>query len=130
MPPVGPCVAVVPGVVPPLLPAGDEIGTTPPVAADAPAVPHPNATRTTTIGNLEQPVAFLGRLSTDRFGERHARMLADDGVDLAATARTDDPTMLALAEVDRAGQAGYRFYAKGTAAPGLTTETALAMLPQ
>jgi fructokinase len=83
-----------------------------------------------TIGRLEQPVAFLGRLSTDRFGERHARMLADDGVTLAATARTDEPTMLALAEVDRAGQAGYRFYAKGTAAPGLTTETALAMLPQ
>ena len=25
-----------------------------------------------TIGRLERPVAFLGRLSTDRFGERHA----------------------------------------------------------
>jgi fructokinase len=78
-----------------------------------------------TIGRLDQPVAFLGRLSTDRFGERHARMLADDGVDLSATARTDEPTTLALAEVDPAGQATYRFYASGTAAVGLTSEAAL-----
>jgi fructokinase len=78
-----------------------------------------------TIGRLGEPVAFLGRLSTDRFGERHARMLAEDGVDLGATARTDEPTTLALAEVDRAGQAAYRFYAHGTAAVGLTSETAL-----
>ena len=78
-----------------------------------------------TIGRLEQPVAFLGRLSTDRFGERHARMLADDGVDLGATARTDEPTTLALAEVDQAGQATYRFYTSGTAAVGLTSDAAL-----
>jgi fructokinase len=73
-----------------------------------------------TIGRLEQPVAFLGRISTDRFGERHARMLAEDGVELAATARTDDPTTLALAEVGAQRHATYRFYAAGTAAPGLT----------
>jgi fructokinase len=78
-----------------------------------------------TIGRLEQPVAFLGRLSTDRFGERHARMLAEDGVDLTATARTGDPTTLALAEVDPSGQAAYRFYAHGTAGIGLTSEATL-----
>ena len=82
-----------------------------------------NAART--IGRLEQPVAFFGRLSTDRFGEHHARMLAEDGVELGATARTDEPTTLALAELDRAGQATYRFYAHGTAAIGLTSEAAL-----
>jgi fructokinase len=81
-----------------------------------------------TIGRLEQPVAFLGRLSTDRFGERHGRMLAEDGVDIAETARTDDPTMLALAELDASGQAAYRFYAKGTAAVGLQPEDARAAL--
>jgi fructokinase len=78
-----------------------------------------------TIGRLEQPVAFLGRLSTDGFGERHARMLAEDGVALTATARTDEPTTLALAELDPSGQAAYRFYAHGTAAIGLTSDAAL-----
>src|SRR5439155_16533383 len=82
-----------------------------------------------TIGRLEQPVAFLGRLSTDRFGERHERMLADDGVSLSATTRTDEPTTLAIAETDSAGHARYRFYSTGTAALGLTPEAALAALP-
>jgi fructokinase len=86
-----------------------------------------NAART--IGRLEQPVAFLGRLSSDRFGERLHAMLADDGVDLRCVVRTDDPTTLALAEVDHEGVARYRFYERGTAAPGLTPEAALAVLP-
>ena len=73
-----------------------------------------------TIGRLGQPVAFLGRLSTDRFGAQLARMLEQDGVSLEATVRTDDPTTLALAEIDEHGAARYRFYAEGTAAPGLT----------
>jgi fructokinase len=81
------------------------------------------------IGRLEQPVAFLGRLSNDRFGERHARILAEDGVAPSATVRTDEPTTLALAETDAAGQASYRFYASGTAAVGLTAEAAIAALP-
>jgi fructokinase len=82
-----------------------------------------------TIGRLEQPVAYLGRLSSDRFGQRLAGLLAEDGVDLATVVRTHEPTTLALAEVDPAGVASYRFYAAGTAAPGLTPEAALAALP-
>jgi fructokinase len=83
-----------------------------------------------TIARLEQPVAFLGRLSTDRFGARLERMLADDGVALVAVARTGDPTTLALAEVDPGGAARYRFYAAGTSAPGLTPAEALALVPE
>jgi fructokinase len=83
-----------------------------------------------TIGRLEQPVAFLGRLSTDRFGARLERMLEDDGVSLSATTHTDDPTTLAIAEVDPAGVARYRFYVRGTAAPCLTPQEALAALPE
>jgi fructokinase len=86
-----------------------------------------NAART--IGRLEQPVAYLGRLSSDRFGERLEAMLVDDGVDLRCVVRTDEPTTLALAEVDHEGVARYRFYERGTAAPGLTPEAALAVLP-
>ena len=82
-----------------------------------------------TIARLEQPVAYLGRLSSDRFGRELERLLADDGVALAALSRTEEPTTLALAEVDQQGGASYRFYAEGTAAAGLTPEDALAALP-
>jgi fructokinase len=82
-----------------------------------------------TIARLEQPVAYLGRLSTDRFGRQLERLLADEGVDLGPVVRTDEPTTLALAEVDEQGAASYRFYAEGTASAGLTPHDALASLP-
>lgn len=82
-----------------------------------------------TIGRLGQPVAFLGRLSTDRLGATHERMLADDGVALDATVRTAEPTTLALASLDAIGAASWSFYSAGTAAAGLTSEDALAALP-
>jgi fructokinase len=86
-----------------------------------------NAART--IGRLRQPVAFLGRLSTDRLGATHERMLTDDGVGTAAVVRTSDPTTLALASLDAIGSASWSFYVDGTAAVGLTPEDALAALP-
>jgi fructokinase len=82
-----------------------------------------------TIARLGERVGYLGRLSTDRFGATLRRMLADDGVLLDAVVPTDDPTTLALAEVDRDGSAVYRFYERGTSASGLTPEAALAALP-
>jgi fructokinase len=82
-----------------------------------------------TIGRLDQPVAYLGRLSEDRFGARMLGLLAGDGVELSAVVRTNEPTTLALAEVDDDGVARYRFYERETAATGLTPEAALAALP-
>jgi fructokinase len=82
-----------------------------------------------TIGRLEQHVAYLGRLSTDRFGHRLASLLAEDGVELSTVIRTDDPTTLALAEVDDDGVARYRFYERATSAPGLEVDAALGALP-
>jgi fructokinase len=82
-----------------------------------------------TIGRLQQPVAYLGRVSTDRFGRRLDRMLAADGVRLDTVVHTEEPTTLALAEVDDEGVATYRFYEQGTSAPGLTAEQAVAALP-
>src|SRR3954469_3670389 len=93
---------------------------------------HPGGaafTTARTIGRLGQPVAYLGRLSTDRFGIRLERMLVADGVRLDAVVRTDEPTTLAMAELDETGSAGYRFYERATSAPGLTPEAALASLP-
>jgi fructokinase len=83
-----------------------------------------------TIARLEQPVAYLGRLSSDRFGRELERRLAEDGVGLGALSRTEEPTTLALAEVDERGGASYRFYLEGTAAAGLEPEEALAALPE
>ena len=82
-----------------------------------------------TLARLERPVAYLGRLSSDRFGRTLERMLVEDGVRLDAVVATDDPTTLALADIDEAGAARYSFYDRGTAAPGLTEEAAFAALP-
>jgi fructokinase len=83
-----------------------------------------------TIGRLEQPVAYLGRVSTDGFGRRLLLELEADGVDLASIVATDAPTTLALAELDDAGAARYEFYDIGTSAPGLTLEAASAAFPE
>jgi fructokinase len=88
-----------------------------------------NAART--VARLEQPVVYLGRMSTDRFGARLERILLDDGVSLQAVVRTEEPTTLALAELGAGGSVSrYRFYAQGTSAAGLTSEAALAALPE
>jgi fructokinase len=93
---------------------------------------HPGGaafTTARTVARLRQPVAYLGRLSTDRFGTTLERLLAADGVLLDAVVRTDEPTTLALAEIDEHGSAVYRFYDRGTSAPGLTPQAAQAALP-
>jgi fructokinase len=83
-----------------------------------------------TIGRLGQPVAYLGRISTDGFGRRLRQELEDDGVSTRAVIATDAPTTLALAELDAAGAAQYHFYAAHTSAPGLTIPEASAALPE
>src|SRR5918992_902763 len=82
------------------------------------------------IGRLEQPVAYLGRLSTDGFGQRLRQELESAGVAVDPVVPTDAPTTLALAELDPAGAARYRFYDSGTSAPGLTLQAASAALPE
>jgi fructokinase len=79
-----------------------------------------------TIARLGGEVAFLGRLSTDRFGQRLRAELAADGVDLRFVESTDDPTTMAIAELDADGSATYRFLADGTSAPGLSVPAAAA----
>jgi fructokinase len=102
------------------------------LARDGSLVGHPgggpyNIART--IGRLEQPVRYLGRISTDGFGRRLRDELAADGVALGSVVDTDDPSTLALAELDAAGTARYRFYELGTSAPGLEPQAARAALP-
>jgi fructokinase len=72
------------------------------------------------LGRLGQEVAFLGRISTDAFGRILRAGLAADGVADGCITATDDPTMLAVAEIDGDGAATYRFHTYGTAAVGLS----------
>ncbi len=79
-----------------------------------------NAART--IARLGGQVAFLGRLSNDRFGSALREALAGDGVELDLVETTEAPTTLAIAELDDRGSATYRFHTAETAAPGLTAD--------
>ena len=72
-----------------------------------------------TIGRLGGDVAFLGCLSTDRFGGLLRAALEGDGVDLGFVATAEAPTTLAIAELDDRGAATYRFHLAETSAPGL-----------
>ncbi len=71
------------------------------------------------VGRLGQPVSWIGGLSSDRFGRRLEAGLAEAGVDLSMTQRTDLPTTLALAEIGADGSASYRFYTDSTSAPSV-----------
>ena len=83
-----------------------------------------------TLGRLGQPVSFLGRLSTDRFGSILRAGLASENVDLSLAPTTDAPTLLAVVELDDGGAARYRFYVEGTAAPGLSAADLRGALPE
>jgi fructokinase len=68
------------------------------------------------VARLGQPVTFLGRLSDDRFGRILRDKLRSDGVRVAVPEATAEPTTLAVADIDLAGVARYRFYLNGTSA--------------
>jgi len=72
------------------------------------------------LARLGIPTQFLGRLSTDAFGQELRDLLAADGADLALTSFGPEPTTLAIADVDLDGHAAYRFIIDGTSAPNLT----------
>jgi fructokinase len=59
---------------------------------------------------------FLGRLSSDGFGEQLRRSLDQEHVQLAVPGATPAPTTLAVANLDASGSADYTFYLDGTSA--------------
>jgi fructokinase len=81
-----------------------------------------------TVGRLGIEAAFLGRLSSDRFGGMLAAVLENDGVDLRWATLTEAPTTLAVAELDAAGAASYRFHLAETSAPTLGLDDVLVAL--
>jgi fructokinase len=72
------------------------------------------------IARLGQPAAFLGLLSSDRFGRELADKLDADGVRLLVETEAAEPTTLAVLDIDQAGVARYRFYLDGTSAAALS----------
>jgi fructokinase len=92
-------------------------------------VPHPGGGPFNTaraLARLGVPTAFLGRLSTDVYGQELARLLREDGVDTSMASLGAEPTTAATVTVDSRGVATYTFRIDGTSAPNLTTE----MLPE
>ena len=81
-----------------------------------------------TIGRLGGQVAFLGRLSNDRFGGILREGLTESGVDLSLAEGTDAPTTLAIAELDDAGAASYRFHTTDSSSAALSPDAVEAAL--
>jgi fructokinase len=73
-----------------------------------------NVTRA--VARLGHPVAYLGRLSGDRFGQLIRANLDQHGVKIAVEAPSAAPTTLALVDLDPAGVPSYHFYLDGTSA--------------
>jgi fructokinase len=71
------------------------------------------------LARLGLPVSFIGGFSTDASGGRLRAALAADGVDLSIAITSDAPTLLAVAALDAAGVATYRFEPAGSAAASL-----------
>lgn len=82
-----------------------------------------------TVARLGQPSAFVGRLSSDRFGQILRAELDRDRVQITIAEPVDAPTTLAVADIDPAGVARYRFYLAGTSSAALYPWEAAAALP-
>ena len=67
------------------------------------------------LARLAVPVAYLGTLSFDDYGELLAGLLREAGVDTSLVRRSNAPTPLALAKQHEDGESSYTFYFAGTA---------------
>ena len=81
------------------------------------------------LGRLGAPVGFLGRISTDRFGRMLRGRLEADGVDCSLVEDGDEPTTLAVVQIEAGSEPVYVFYGEGTADRMFGTDHAPAELP-
>lgn len=96
------------------------------VAAQPGGGPY-NAARA--LARLGARTAFLGRLADDGFGRLLRDRLTGEGAAIAVPEPSGKPSTLAVAALDQAGSASYRFYLEGTAAADLDYETLTKALP-
>jgi fructokinase len=74
-----------------------------------------NANVALALARRGEPQQFLGRISTDGFGEQIRQRLSSNGVGLDLAVSAKEQTSLAVAKMDAAGVATYSFYINGTA---------------
>jgi fructokinase len=67
------------------------------------------------IGRLSTPAAFLGRLSTDFFGEILVKRLVENGVETRFIVRSGENTTLGFVKLDPGEEPQYVFYTEGSA---------------
>ncbi|APU17648.1 MULTISPECIES: carbohydrate kinase family protein [Actinoalloteichus] len=66
-------------------------------------------------GRLGVPTGFLSRISTDSFGRALLARLTASGVDVTLVQRGQEPTSLAVVDLDGGGSARYTFHVAATA---------------
>ncbi len=81
------------------------------------------------IGRLGVPVAFVGRLSTDFFGELLVKRLRENGVRTDLIARSGQTTTLAFVKLEGGAEPQYAFYVEGSADRSLVPADIPARLP-
>lgn len=74
-----------------------------------------NANVALALARRGEPQAFLGRISTDGFGQQIRERLASNGVNLDHSIVASEQTSLAVATINESGSASYSFYLNGTA---------------
>ncbi len=74
-----------------------------------------NANVALALARRGEPQAFLGRISTDGFGQQIRERLASNGVNLEHSITASEQSTLAVATIAESGSASYSFYLKGTA---------------
>ena len=82
------------------------------------------------LGRLGAPVGFLGRISTDRFGRMLRSRLDADGVDCRLVEEGDEPTTLAVVQIEAGSEPVFVFYGDGTADRMFGVDGPLAELPE
>ncbi|MGH0052090.1 MAG: carbohydrate kinase family protein [Sphaerochaetaceae bacterium] len=77
------------------------------------------------------PVAYVGKLSGDIFGQRMLNhLIASEVLFDPSLCAAPQPSLLAMASLDTEGKANYSFYTEGTAAVSLTKAELLAALQE
>jgi len=95
-------------------------------------LPHPGGSPYNTaiaIGRLGAPVKFLGRLSTDSFGEILVNRLRKSHVGEELITRSSQNTTIAFVKTVRGKEPEYIFYTDGTADRSLSIENLPSKLP-
>lgn len=79
-----------------------------------------NANVALALARRGEPQKFLGRISSDGFGQIIRHRLESNGVDLTLSIDAIEQTSLAVATIGEGGSASYSFYLNGTADWGWT----------